>query len=110
MSEEKKIESLSDESLEKIAGGITPELKAAYACINGVYGNGTERRLNLMRAGYDPDLVQGMVNSIMAGYDKVAIDVLNGAYGVGQERILNLTRAGYDAAAVQTLVNHILWN
>lgn len=110
MSEEKKIESLSEESLESVSGGITPELKAAYACINGVYGNGQERVINLMRAGYDPNLVQGLVNSIMAGYDKVALDVINGAYGVGQARIINLTRAGYDANAVQTLVNHIMWN
>ena len=109
MNKEEIVE-LADETLGNVSGGMTANLKAAYACINGVYGNGTERRLNLMRAGYDPDLVQGMVNSIIAGYDKVAIDVINGAYGVGQARILNLTKAGYDANAVQTLVNHLLWN
>ena len=110
MSEEKKIESLSDESLESVAGGVTAELKAAYACIRGEYGNGQERVLNLTRAGYDANLVQGMVNSILAGYDKVALEVINGKYGVGNARVAALKKAGYDPVAVQTLVNHILWN
>ena len=30
MSEEKKIESLNDEALSSVAGGVTAELKAAY--------------------------------------------------------------------------------
>ena len=110
MSEEKKIENLSDETLESVSGGVTAELKAAYACIQGTYGNGQERVLNLMKAGYDPNLVQGMVNSIMAGYDKVALDVINGKYGNGTDRIKALRKAGYDPNAVQTLVNHIIWS
>jgi hypothetical protein len=110
MSEEKKIEALADDSLEKIAGGVTAELKAAYACIRGEYGNGQDRVLALRRAGYDPNVVQGLVNSLCAGYDKVAIDVMNGKYGNGQARINALQAAGYDAYAVQNLVNHIMWN
>ncbi len=110
MSEEKKIESLNDEALSSVAGGVTAELKAAYACIRGEYGNGQDRVLALRRAGYDPNVVQGLVNSLMAGYDKVAIDVMNGKYGNGTQRVLNLQRAGYDANAVQMLVNHIMWN
>ena len=103
-------EKLSDESLAEIAGGMTPELKAAYACIRGDYGNGQERVINLRRAGFDPNVVQGLVNSLCAGYDKVAIDVMNGKYGNGQARIYALQAAGYDAYAVQNLVNHIMWN
>ena len=110
MSEEKKIESLNDEALSSVAGGVTAELKAAYACIRGEYGNGQDRVLALRRAGYDPNVVQGLVNSLMAGYDKVAIDVMNGKYGNGQARINALQAAGYDAYAVQNLVNHIMWN
>ena len=110
MSEEKKIESLNDEALSSVAGGVTAELKAAYACIRGEYGNGQDRVLALRRAGYDPNVVQGLVNSLLAGYDKVAIDVMNGKYGNGTQRVLNLQRAGYDANAVQMLVNHIMWN
>ena len=110
MSDEKKIEAISDESLENVAGGVTAELKAAYACIRGEYGNGQERVIALTRAGYDANVVQGLVNSLVAGYDKVAIDVINGKYGNDQARINNLRKAGYDPVAVQTLVNHILWN
>ena len=110
MSEEKKIESLNDEALSSVAGGVTAELKAAYACIRGEYGNGQDRVLALRRAGYDPNVVQGLVNSLLAGYDKVAIDVMNGKYGNGQARIYALQAAGYDAYAVQNLVNHIMWN
>ena len=110
MSEEKKFESLNDEALSSVAGGVTAELKAAYACIRGEYGNGQERVLALRRAGFDPNVVQGLVNSLMAGYDRVAIDVMNGKYGNGTQRVLNLQRAGYDANAVQMLVNHIMWN
>jgi hypothetical protein len=105
-----KIEKLSEEKLEGVSGGMTAELKAAYACIRGEYGNGQDRVLALRRAGYDPNVVQGLVNSLCAGYDKVAIDVMNGKYGNGQARINALQAAGYDAYAVQNLVNHIMWN
>ena len=101
---------LTDEALEKVSGGMTAELKAAYACINGDYGNGEARFAALRRAGFDPNVVQGLVNSLCAGYDKVAIDVMNGKYGNGQARIYALQAAGYDAYAVQNLVNHIMWN
>ena len=103
-------EKLSDESLAEIAGGMTPELRAAYACIRGDYGNGADRTTNLLRAGYDPALVQSLVNGIMNGYDKVAVDVINGKYGVDAARVNALRKAGYDPNAVQLLVNHMLWN
>ncbi len=109
MSDEKKVEQLNDEALEAVSGGVTRELKAAYACIRGDYGNGQERVVNLMRAGYDPNTVQALVNAVMMGYDKVALDVINGQYGNGNARIANLRKAGYDPNAVQNLVNHIIW-
>ena len=34
---------LADEALENVSGGMTANLKAAYACINGDYGNGEAR-------------------------------------------------------------------
>ncbi len=108
MSEEKKFESLADDALASVAGGVTAELKAAYACIRGDYGNGQERVIALRRAGFDPNLVQGLVNSLLAGYDKVAIDVMNGKYGNGQARIIALSAAGYDPNEIQNLVNHML--
>ena len=78
--------------------------------MRGDYGNGAERMTRLEIAGYNPNVVQGLVNSLCAGYDKVAIDVMNGKYGNGQARIYALQAAGYDAYAVQNLVNHIMWN
>ena len=110
MSDEKKIENLSDDSLSSVSGGVTRELKAAYACIRGDYGNGADRTTNLLRAGYDPTLVQSLVNGIMNGYDRVAVDVINGKYGVDAARVNALRKAGYDPNAVQLLVNHMLWN
>ena len=111
MSEEKKI--LNDSDLESVSGGVTKELLAAYACIRGEYGNGSDRVANLRRAGLDPNTVQGLVNSLMAGHDKVARDVINGKYGNDSARIVNLRRAGYsdaDINSIQNLVNHTLWN
>lgn len=110
MSDEKKV--LSDSDLESVSGGVTKELTAAYACIRGEYGNGSDRVANLRKAGLDPNVVQGLVNSVMAGHDKVAHDVIMGKYGNNTDRIINLRKAGYsdaDINAIQTLVNHTLW-
>ena len=60
------IEKLTDEKLADIAGGMTAELKAAYACIRGDFGNGAARVASLRKAGLDPEVVQGLVNSILA--------------------------------------------
>ncbi len=110
MSEEKTI--ISEAELEAVAGGVTRDLIAAYACIRGEYGNGNDRIVNLRRAGYDPNVVQGLVNGVMAGHDRVARDVINGVYGNGTDRVINLRRAGYsdaDINSIQNLVNHTLW-
>ena len=63
MSEEKTI--ISEAELEAVAGGVTRDLIAAYACIRGEYGNGNDRIVNLRRAGYsDADInsIQNLVN------------------------------------------------
>jgi LacI family sucrose operon transcriptional repressor len=49
------IEKLNDEVLEDVSGGMTANLRAAYACINGDYGNGEDRVNALRRAGFDAD-------------------------------------------------------
>ncbi len=100
-------ERLSDESLAEIAGGTTPELRAAYSCIRGDYGNGQERMDNLRRAGYDPQRVQGLVNALLK-YEGVARDVIAGKYGNDQARIRNLQAAGYNPYVVQDLVNNMV--
>ena len=100
-------EKLSDESLAEIAGGMTPELRAAYACIRGEFGNGQDRIDRLTWAGYDAKRVQNLVNSLLK-YEDVARDVINGKYGNGEARVKALKAAGYDAAKVQALVNQML--
>lgn len=109
------IEKLTDEKLASVAGGMSAEMKAAYACIRGDYGNGADRVAALRKAGYDPDVVQGMVNAILAGsdpatagYEKVAMDVINGKYGNGADRVTALRKAGYDPDTIQKLVNKIM--
>ena len=59
------IEKLNDERLEAIAGGMTAELKAAYACIRGDYGNGEARVFALRKAGFDPEVIQKLVNAML---------------------------------------------
>ena len=102
------IDKLNDERLASVAGGMTAELKAAYACIRGDYGNGATRVTALKKAGFDPEEVQGLVNSILAGNEKVALDVIDGKYGNGRERVVALKAAGYDPDVIQKLVNNIM--
>ena len=98
---------LTDEALEKVSGGMTAELKAAYACINGDYGNGEARFAALRRAGFDPNVVQGLVNDLLK-YEKVAKDVIDGKYGNGEVRKRALAAAGYPYDKIQNLVNNML--
>lgn len=98
---------LTDEALDKVSGGMTADLKAAYACINGDYGNGEARFAALRKAGYDPKVVQGLVNDLLK-YEKVAKDVINGKYGNGEARRIALEKAGYSYNTIQNLVNNML--
>ena len=59
------IEKLNDDKLASVAGGTAAEIKAAYACIRGDYGNGADRVAALRKAGYDPDVIQKLVNKMM---------------------------------------------
>jgi len=107
MSEEKKVEVLADEALEEVSGGVTRNMRAALACIRGDYGNGQDRVARLTRAGYDYEVVQGLVNDYLK-YGDVARDVINGKYGNGSARVAALKAAGYDAQLVQDIVNGLL--
>lgn len=101
------IEKLNDEVLEGVSGGMTANLKAAYACIDGVYGNGEARVAALRRAGFDPKVVQSLVNDLLK-YEKVAKDVIDGKYGNGEARRIALEKAGYSYNTIQNLVNNML--
>ena len=102
-----EIVKLTDEALGNVSGGMTDNLKAAYACIEGIYGNGADRVAALTKAGYDPKVVQGLVNDLLK-YEKVAKDVIDGKYGNGDARRVALARAGYDYDTIQNLVNNML--
>lgn len=86
----------------------------ANEVIQGLWGNGQERYDSLTRAGYDAQVVQDRVNSLLNGgndisdLESVANEVIQGLWGNGQERFDNLTNAGYDAQAVQNRVNELL--
>ncbi len=82
--------------------------KLAYDVINGLFGNGEERRAKL---GAKYDAVQARVNEILGGgsggvdIDDLARRVIRGEFGNGQER---RDRLGANYEAVQTRVNQML--
>lgn len=80
--------------------------------IRGKYGNGVERTANLLKAGYDPEVIQGYVNRMLSGQYKtvedVAREVIAGKWGVGADRKKALESAGYSYADIQTMVNRML--
>ena len=86
----------------------------ANEVIDGKWGNGTDRKTNLEKAGYDYDAVQNRVNEILKEKDnkksvtEVAKDVIAGDYGNGEDRKKKLESEGYDYATVQSKVNQLL--
>ncbi len=58
---------LNDEALDAVAGGRQSDLAVAYDVIEGRYGNGEERVRRLRAAGYDPVVIQAIVNSLVSG-------------------------------------------
>ena len=87
--------------------------EVALQVVRGEYGNGEQRRTLLKANGYDPDVIQSIVNDMLNGSihernQKVAEDVIKGKYGNGLDRKTNLEKAGYDYYLIQTLVNEIL--
>ena len=65
MSENEKMAALAEEELDTVSGGVTRNYLAAVDVMNGKYGDGAARRNNLIRAGYDPDQVQKLVNNMI---------------------------------------------
>ena len=82
----------------------------------GQWGTGSDRVARLKNAGYDPVLIQQLVNKGVGkrgvvddpnrkSNSQIADEVWAGKWGNGPDRVQRLTRAGYDAAAVQREVN-----
>ena len=88
----------------------------AQEVINGAWGNGADRANRLRAAGYNPSVIQNLVNQKLGvksqaqatnrkTVEQLAKEVWAGKWGSGQDRINRLTVAGYDANAVQKMVN-----
>lgn len=80
--------------------------------IGGKWGNGDDRKKNLKKAGYDPAVIQKIVNAKLSkpaparkSNEEIAKEVLAGKWGNGDERKARLTKAGYDYGAIQGIVN-----
>ena len=102
--------------------GKTPEPskksidEIAREVIAGKWGNGTDRKNRLTKAGYDYNAVQSRVNQMLGktpqpskkSIDEIAREVILGRWGNGKERKNRLTAAGYDYDAIQKRVNEIM--
>ena len=87
----------------------------AKEVINGKWGNGDDRKNNLINAGYDYAEVQNCVNAILNGSgnsgkksnEEIAREVIRGDWGNGNERKKRLTASGYDYYTIQAIVNNL---
>lgn len=91
-------------------------VEVAKEVLNGKWGNGNERKIALVAAGYNYDEVQAKVNELASGkttatpqktVDEVAKEVLAGKWGNGEARKAALEKAGYDYETVQAKVNQL---
>ena len=107
---------LYNENIIKNSSSIVEDKKTidelAQEVIDNKWGNGTDRKKALEKAGYDYDVVQNRVNEILSKPKKsiteVAKDVINGEYGNGDTRKKKLESEGYDYDTVQAKVNQLL--
>ncbi len=79
--------------------------KVVNEILCGEWGNGEERKQRLIKAGYNYDVVQNLVNKKIIACNNVAHEVIDGLWGNGEERKLRLEEAGYPYSFIQSLVN-----
>jgi len=85
----------------------------AQEVIQGLWGNGEDRRNRLISAGYNYQTIQDIVNSLMNSHslntkksnEQIAQEVLAGVWGNGEDRKNRLQSAGYNYNEVQAKVN-----
>lgn len=91
----------------------------AQEVIQGIWGNGEDRKNRLTQAGYNYRSVQNRVNEILINrvskqqlksVDVVAKEVIQGIWGNGEDRKKSLTNAGYNYSEIQNKVNELLNN
>lgn len=88
----------------------------AREILAGKWGNGTNRKNRLAKAGYDYNKVQAAVNKLVKAsqmsedkiINAVAHEVIAGRWGNGQERIDRLKAANYDPDKIQKRVNELM--
>jgi N-acetyl-anhydromuramyl-L-alanine amidase AmpD len=100
----------------------TPVIKSvdviSKEVINGLWGNGAERKQKLAAAGYNYTEVQAKVNEMLGAkkqaappkknLDDVARAVIKGLYGNGSARKRKLEAEGFNYREVQNRVNELL--
>jgi len=89
----------------------------AQEVLNGVWGNGDDRRNRLQAEGYNFDAVQSEVNRRLGAgapsphrlsIDEIARQVIAGQWGNQPQRQRNLEGAGYNYAQVRAAVNRLV--
>ena len=84
----------------------------ATEVIQGLWGNGQERKDKLTKNGYNYNEIQKIVNERLLGNKKtneeIATEVIRGLWGNGQERKDRLTKNGYNYNEIQKIVNERL--
>jgi hypothetical protein len=86
----------------------------AKEVLEGKWGNGFVRRVNLIKAGYSYDTVQAKVVQLLyreknlSSLEEVAKEVISGKWGNGLDRKKALIKAGYNYEEVQKKVNSLL--
>ena len=82
----------------------------AQEVLDGKWGNGTDRKNNLEKAGYNYQAVQNEVNLVLTrrNADKLAREVIDGKWGDGADRVKRLKDAGWDPTTIQNEVNKLL--
>lgn len=84
----------------------------AQEVINGLWGNGEERKKKLTSAGYNYSAIQKIVNELAKpkkkSNEEIAKEVIAGKWDNGAERKDRLTKAGYNYSVIQKLVNKMM--
>lgn len=82
----------------------------ANEVIEGIWGNGTERKNKLTNAGYDYRTIQNIVNQKLSkkSNEEIAKEVIEGKWGNQPERQKRLEKAGYNYKEIQKIVNERL--
>lgn len=85
----------------------------AKEVINGKWGNGSDRKNKLEKAGYNYNEVQARVNELCGApsnkksVDTIAREVIRGDWGNGADRKNKLEKAGYNYNEIQKRVNEL---